>query len=101
MLLSARGELRLMRFGRIGHNRGHYARLDDDYLYEGKTWRCTSYRGIDVESMAPLTETNCVTPYRMRRHPLLYSPCFLAAASRNLSLSMQKSLSIRDAQMRV
>lgn len=34
MLLSARDELRLMRFGRIGHNRGHYARLDDDYLYE-------------------------------------------------------------------
>lgn len=101
MPLSARDELRLMRFGRIEHNRGHYARLDDDYLYEGKTWGMYVAPGIDVESMAPLTETNCMTPYRMRRHPLIYSPCFLAAASRSLSLSVQKSLSIRDAQMRV
>lgn len=59
-------------------------------IYEGKIVRCTPHRGSMVESMAPLTETNCVTPYR--RHPLFYSSCSLAAASRNLSLSVPQAI---------
>jgi len=64
-----------MRFARIGHNREYYARRDDDYLYEGKVEASDMYAmpGIDVESMVSLTEMNCVTSNRTRRHPLLHS----------------------------
>lgn len=93
-LLFSTQVVRLMRFGRIGHNHGHYAWLDDDYLrrYKISALKLYATPGIDVESMAPLTETNCVTPYRTRRHPLIYSPCFLTAASRSLSLSVPQAI---------
>lgn len=92
-----------MHFVRIGHNRGHYARLDDDYLYEGKIWRCTR-NGDRCRINGPFDRDELrETPYRMRRHPLLYSPCLLSLLRHDTTYLclVQKSLSIRVAQMRV
>lgn len=57
--------------------------------------------GIDVESMVPLTETNCVTSYRTKTPTALFSLPLFAAASRNISLSVRAIIDSRCTNARL
>lgn len=80
-LMYTRGESRLMHALSVSLESGIIVdivrRYDDDYLYEGKIAHGPAMLhqlAIDVESMVPLTETNCVTSYRTETPTALFSP---------------------------